>query len=193
MSCYVVGVDPSLTNTAVAIWSPEDKAPADVRCFPSKNVGRLAFQRMQRCESILSRIMGFLEGKEIAAVFLEGYSFASNDSGSKFTTEFGGLLRWHLMDTVEHGNLLYEVAPTTLKKFITGSGSGSKQGVIAHVSANYGVIFKTDDEYDAWSLCRLGAAALKWIPTNNKAQAESVERVLEGPKDKPRKAKKPVE
>jgi len=151
----IVGIDPSLSGTAVVAGESSDRWTCER--FSSKPSGQSVIDRVRRIDSLVSRIMKPLEhccGKD-TLILIEGYSFASDVSRARFTAEFGGVLRWHLVD-VGH---VVEVQPRSLKKFITGSGAGKKLKMIASLSRDpYNVEFSTDDEYDAYACFRLGFA-----------------------------------
>ena len=67
------------------------------------------------------------------------------------------------------------VAPTSLKKFITGSGKGDKSLMMMSVLRDYDFESLDDNECDAYSLAILGLALLKKpVKKMNLAQKEVV-------------------
>ena len=129
----VVGIDPSLTGTAVVIG---DGALWKLGEFSSKNAGDDVRSRVARYDALVAGVVKFIEEHgPVAAIFIEGYSFGSNMPGKNGTVEFGGILRWHLVDLAPR---VYEVAPATLKKFVTGKGNAPKNTMLAHISEALG-------------------------------------------------------
>jgi Holliday junction resolvasome RuvABC endonuclease subunit len=185
----IIAIDPSLSNTAVFIGSgPDDWKHS---CFRSINNGPNVAGRIKRYTLIASEVGEFIDKtlKESAvtpaAIFIEGYSFASQQ-GREQAGENGGILRSELLCFTAD---IHEVAPGTLKKFATGSGAGSKNLIGAHLAKRYEVLFGSDDEYDAYALYRLGLCAMGVCEPETKAQAEAVAKVMEEKVKKPRKKK----
>jgi crossover junction endodeoxyribonuclease RuvC len=183
----IIGIDPSLTNTAVVIGT---ESQHDVRCFGSDNQGDHVAGRIARYESLVARIMAEIErGKPaIDLIVMEAYSFGSNDARAKFSAEYGGILRFHLVELTDR---IYEVAPMTLKKFATGAGKGDKDMIAAHLTKRYDVMLKNNDEYDAFALFQMGLIIDGRTQPQTTAQAEAIATVMgEKPAKKPKRAKK---
>lgn len=170
----VVGIDPSLSKTAVVIGS----GPTDFKVFlhTSKPLGDSAAARVGRYDKLVAEIMQSLhvvgEGYGVR-IFLENYSFNSK-FGGEHLGEYGGLLRWHLVD---HDPQLTEVAPATLKKFVTGKGVGQKEQVMLSVFKNWGYEPRGNDDADAYGLFRLGLCVCGLDEPKNQAQRECVAKV----------------
>jgi len=107
------------------------------------------------------------------AFIIESYAYNAKQGG-EFLGELGGVLRLKLADC----GPVYEVAPNTLKKFITGKGSGKKIGVVAAIAKEYEVQFEHDDEYDAFGLYLLGLVGLGIKPPQRQSQADAAEVVF---------------
>lgn len=171
MSAIICGVDASITGTAVALG---DGGP-DFTCqrFPGgESEGGEVCNRFHRYQRIIANILYPIEQAKPFAIFLENYSFGS---GTAFTIEFGGLLRWHLMDMTPR---LYEVAPATLKKFVAGPGNAKKEHMLLNVYKQWGQSFPTNDHADAFGLYRLGLCACGMAPASNTQQREAVTKVV---------------
>lgn len=181
----IVSIDPSLTNTAVFIGNEQHH---DTRCFSSKNQGDHVAGRIARYEAQVGAIIAWLErGEPIEAIVMEAYSFGSNDARAKFSAEYGGILRFHLVDLT---TTIYEVAPSTLKKFATGKGAGAKDMIAAHLTKRYGVMFDNNDEFDAFALFQMGLIIAGRTQPGSTAQAEAIAKVLGAPVKKTKRAKK---
>ncbi len=151
----ILAIDPSLTNTACVFG---DESGYAVKCFPSTPHGSSVFARMDRCREVRIDLEDWIEEQrkksttfQRIAIYIEGYSFGSKGAAVTQIAEFGGVLRYFFS---QYSSKVYEVAPTTLKKFCTGKGAGKKEMVIAHLMKRYDVEFKTNDEFDAYGLYR---------------------------------------
>lgn len=179
----ILAIDPSLTNTAII---QGDAANYDLAVFGSKNQGDHVGGRVARYDALVARIMDWVGSDKIDAIYIEAYSYGSNDARAKFSAEYGGILRWHLAELTGR---VYEVAPTTLKKFCTGKGSGPKDMIAAHLTKRYGVLLASNDEFDAYGIYRLGLVAEGLAEPLFNAQREAAEKVL----GRPIKTKTPQE
>lgn len=158
-----------------------------MRRFSSKNRGDDVKNRMARFEDLIGEIDGYLELYQVTHVFLENYSYAS-DYNVTLLGEFGGILRWHLVQR----EFVAEVAPSTLKKFVTGRGDAKGKSVIgSHMTARWGVLFDNDDLQDAYCLWRLGRCCMGIDEPDTQARREAVGKVMgfEVPKEKKPRAK----
>lgn len=172
----IAGIDPSLTGTAVVLCDPDNGPQAfKIARFSSKSRGDDVKNRMGRFEELIGRIDKFLTDHGATHILIEGYSFASKFNVT-LLGEFGGLLRWHLVTR----EFVAEVAPSTLKKFVTGAGNTKGKDLLAaHVTQRWGVMFETSDEFDAFSLWRLGRCCLGIDLPENQAQRECVGKVMD--------------
>lgn len=167
---FVIGIDPSIAGTCVCLGS----GPKSYRMmkFPSKPSGHSLRARVTRIEDTVARVMKWIgEAPELAThpypiLMIEGYSFGSKQGG-EYLAEYGGLLRFHLVDDFD----AYEVAPTQLKKYITGKGSGKKELMIANLAQKYGAIFDSNDHYDAYGLFLMALGAVKAVAVTKEQQA----------------------
>ena len=180
MSQTVVGLDPSLTGTAVCVAGSEPKR------FTSKPAHGL-FARIVRFVGLTEIVAQ--EIPKDALVMIEGYSFGSQGDAGRWLAEYGGILRARLIPMSRE---VVEVAPLQLKKFATGKGKGDKDVVRAYVERYWGVIHETSDETDAFVLAQIGLCYSGQKEPDNEAQREVIETLKNGPKKKTRKkAKEP--
>lgn len=170
----VVGIDPSLTRTAVTIGNGESWK---LKEFGSKPRGDGVARRAARYDELTSSIVNWLESEDpIHAIYIEGYSFGSNDTNARWLAEFGGILRWHLVDLADR---VIEVPPSSLKKFVTGKGNAKKEQMLAHVQKRWGELFDTSDAGDAFGLYKLGLVAEEIAEAENQTQREAVAKVMD--------------
>lgn len=174
----IVGIDPSLAQTAMVIGT----SPTDflVTLHKTKPLGDRVSDRVERyaeqVHSLVAALDAYAERREAGSIrlriFLEGYAF-----GCKHTErlcEFGGLLRWHLVD---HDPELVEVAPGSLKKFVAGKGSAPKDMMLMHCLKQWGYEAQGNDDADAYGLFRLGLCACGLDEPRNNAQREVIEKL----------------
>ncbi len=88
-------------------------------------------------------------------IFMEGLSFGSKGQSM---LELGGL--HYLLKTklysISSENISYEtIPPTSLKKFITGSGQAKKELMLLKVYKKFGIEFSDNNICDAYCLARL--------------------------------------
>lgn len=181
----ILAIDPSLSNTAIIRG---DAREYELNTFSSKPCGDGVVSRMARFEDMIDRMTTLLSDRtHYDAIYIEGYSLGHARPGISQITEFGGLLRWHLIELSER---IYEVPPMTLKKFCAGTGAAKKDMVAAHLTRRWNVMFKSNDEFDAFGLYRLGLVAEGFAEPDNQAQRESVDKVLGVVRPKAKKPKK---
>jgi Holliday junction resolvasome RuvABC endonuclease subunit len=188
----VVGIDPSLSNTAVCIGPDSNfEYGVDLQSFKSEATGRRLVERTRRFEDLVARVMQPIEQSQpIDVVCIEGYSFMSNNGHSHALAEYGGILRFHLVELCEH---IYEVPPMTLKKFVAGKAGPGKTMVISALCRDHGVHFRTDDEYDAFGLYRMALVLAGGAEAKSRAQREAIDSVLGLKPSKADRAQKRVE
>jgi hypothetical protein len=171
----IAGMDPSLTGTAVVISDPAAGPEGyRIRRFSSKSRGDDVKNRIGRFEAMIGEIDDYLEVHGVTHVFLENYSYGSAYNVT-LLAEFGGLLRWHLVTR----EFVAEVAPSTLKKFVTGRGDTKGKDVMgSHMTKRWGVVFANSDEGDAYCLWRLDRVCLEIDAPENHAQRECMGKVM---------------
>lgn len=172
MSQIVIGIDPSLTGTGVCIVDYPSGTiryvttitPPEIRLALGpkqtlKGVARLVYIR-RRVYTIINRMYEKLGGVEncMMDIFIEGYAFGAKGRAVFSVAELGGVLRTML---AERFTSYFDVAPTSLKKFVTGKGNVKKAVMLEKVFRKYGVgseILKDDNQVDAYSLAQFGVA-----------------------------------
>lgn len=160
--------------------------------FPSKPLPEVEgksslWQRYHRYESVMATIREFLQqyAGKTPAVLLEGYAFDSKNK-REVLAEFGSMLRQYLLATFDDA-LVAEVAPSTMKKFVTGTGNSAKLGVVVHLVKQTNQDLATDDEYDALGMARLALAVADPSRATKKHERGAVDTVT-NPKKKKAKA-----
>jgi len=156
-----VGLDLSLVKTGYAIVRDDGVVLASgvIKSSPSgdkpinetKRIVKIAEEVVQKIDEVLPKCSPDI-------VLIEGLAFMARNSTA--LTQLSGLnyLIRALLDQFDWPFVI--VAPTTLKKFITGSGKGDKDMMIMFVYKNYGFEAIDNNENDAYALAVCGLAIL---------------------------------
>lgn len=177
-SVNVIGIDPSLTGTAI-VWDLGVPGNVTLRRISEPTRGSLVRNRVARYVAIVDQVVSIANSQpdRVTVAYLEGYSFASKGNAGRWLAEYGGILRRSLLAADVP---IVEIAPGALKKFATGKGNASKVAVATAIARRYDVQFDTDDEYDAYALYRLGLVAEGLDDVHTKQQAEAVAKLVSG-------------
>ena len=135
----VLGLDLSLTSTG---YSSDD----------DRNVISTKAKGAERLHIISTEVLHICKTRNIKAVAIEGYSFASRNSQAHSIGELGGAVRMRLW---EHAIPFVDIPPTCRAKFASGRGNAGKGEVMSAVSAKTGLVFSgagADDVCDAYVL-----------------------------------------
>ena len=154
----IVGIDPSLTSTGVAVL------PNKTYTIKSKQRG------VARLVEIRDAIKEEIADADI--VILENYAYCRANQAHQIG-ELGGVLRVLL---TEFGVKWKTVAPGQLKKFATGKGNAKKEHILQQVYKRWGVECKTSDEADAFTLAKIGQALIQDVELT-KFQKEVIEKL----------------
>lgn len=143
-----VGIDQSYTGFALAIVNPSGYA-INVYTGKGKGVDRL----LDIQHFLKASLFGLNSTLGIHDVAMEGYA-----PGSKFGREMAGELGGMVKMTL-HGQNVYPliVAPSSLKKYATGSGKTSKDQIMMHVLKKWGAEISDNNAADAYVLARIAA------------------------------------
>lgn len=162
MSYRIVGIDWSLTGTGIV--RIVDGAIA-TKLVKSKgtNADSLAM-RIERLRSLVKQVRDFaLAGYEAQVggplpLFLIEQPAYSKTAGHAHDRSGGW---WLLVHLLAKEGLVVEVAPTTLKRYITGKGNSSKDVVLTSVVRAFPDVFVDDNNVaDALTLAAMGARQL---------------------------------
>jgi Holliday junction resolvasome RuvABC endonuclease subunit len=95
-----------------------------------------------------------LQGYTIKDIAMEGYAYSATMGHTM--GELGGMVKVHLYET--YGIAPTLVPPATLKKYITGKGTGvQKNQILLNVYKKWGVEFTDDNAADSYGLARIAA------------------------------------
>ena len=156
-----IGLDLSLVRTGYAIL--EDGKVLDFGLIKSKPSGDLPVNETRRIKKISEDIIWELKealGKKIPdLILIENLAFMVRNTTA--LTQLAGLnhIIRIMIDDMDWPFIL--VAPTSLKKFITGSGKGDKNMMLMSIYKNYGFEALDDNTGDAYGLGVIGLSLLE--------------------------------
>lgn len=162
----ILGVDPSLTGTGLALldtddhlviptWTIETKGKADANLL----------DRWERLSDITGQVhntaLGFGPGGNhhprelpVDLAVIEAPAFSRNNAG---TWDRAGLW-WRIVDGLISITTVIQIPPTTRAKYATGKGTAGKDEVLLAVAKRYPhVDVKNNNEADALVLAAIGA------------------------------------
>jgi len=156
-----IGIDPSLTGTGVV--SVTEKGFSSERLFKSKKTGDTPLSETKRIteisrvvtEHVMSLANGVEPGK--AVVCMEGLAYMFRQTMCMIQlSALNYFLRRDLWSSA--GLKFYIVAPTSLKKYVTGSGKAKKDQMLMETYKRWDETFTDDNLCDAHGLARIAYA-----------------------------------
>lgn len=153
----VVGIDQSYTGFAICALERDGRHCTTVDSFSGKGVDRLS--------AIGIWLKAFLGSRaaDVQHICMEDYA-RGRLQWREEAGELGAVVKLALrtMPGLEFPRCYPTiVAPTSLKKFVTGNGGAKKSDVKLHVYKRWGAEFSDDNKADSYGLARI-AAALQW-------------------------------
>lgn len=159
-STPIIGMDVSITGTGMAWGLP---GGVNTTLVPTVPVSKTAFPefdlqyRLSLIIDVFTSVLHSLEDKPL--VVFESYSY---DSVGKAKIQLGEVCG-SLKHVCYSRNIPFiVVAPTTLKKFISGKGNATKEDMFTATSKRYGVVLDDDNICDAFGLYKVGRALLAY-------------------------------
>lgn len=180
----IAAFDLSFTATGWAIWDCTHQIASGV--FKS-NAGQ---QPLERMVEISSTIVSMLDRAKFGLVehdlvVLEGFAYGRANQAH----QMGGLGYIVRLELQRRGLRYIEVAPSALKKFVSGSGNAAKDVMLKNVYKRFGFDTSDNNIADAVGLLYVGMALEGiWEPTTAE-QREVIAQIKGGEKPKKRKKK----
>jgi Holliday junction resolvasome RuvABC endonuclease subunit len=145
VSVYV-GIDQSYSGFAITLLGEDNAFFTQVFKSDLRGIDRLVEIR-----AFLSNVL-FDTPIKILDVAMEDYAYAG--SGRVFHLgELGGMVK---LECHASGHYPLLVPPTSLKKYVTGKGTGiQKNQMLLHIYKKWGVEFTDDNAADSYSLARV--------------------------------------
>lgn len=168
-----MGLDLSLTATGIAIFDSSTMTAKHLSVVDLTKVPLKKLKGMPRLEHIRKEVQAVARAYEPELVVIEGYSFGSG--GRAFSLgELGGVV---LLTLFKMRKTVFSVPPSTLKKFITGSGKGgegSKGRMMLELFKRWGISTEDNNVADAACLAIAGVALSKTSASFTKTQLASL-------------------
>ena len=145
-----IGIDQSYGGFAITAIDKQGNYYTEVKKIEGTGVERLHKAR--------AFLIGFLDRYEVEAVAIEGYAFGSQMAN--MAGELGGMIRLALFDKYRFDKpqaaFPLVVPPTSLKKYVTGKGTGIKKNqMLLAIYKKWDVEFTSDDAADSYGLARI--------------------------------------
>ncbi len=153
----VAGLDISCTNTGIAFLGVADGV---VQAIPKVLMvgsipGPKKMRGLDRASYVAGEVLKLYDNYLPELVVMEGYAFAKPFAMVPLV-EIGTVIRYF---TRQRGLDYVDVAPTKLKKFVTGSGNAKKDQMMMHVFKRWRFEAPNSDEADAYGLACMGLSA----------------------------------
>jgi len=174
----VIGLDLSLTSTGWATWDDHEDPALEFGTFGEGGHREDTLtMRQRRIVRATDRVTALAQYADLAVV--EAHSFAGK-GGSQH--DRSGLWWIAVNDLMSFGVPVLEVAPSSLKQYVTGKGNASKMDMVLAQARRFPHLpIKKDDEADALGLVLIGLRILDPQTTLDgaltAAQAKSFEKI----------------
>jgi hypothetical protein len=150
-----IGIDQSYSGFGLTILNVDDPDEYSTIVFKAEqmHVDRLVWIR-ERLRKLLVLSGGF----KSVTVAMEGYAFGT--TMAHMLGELGAVVKLTCYEELDkfEGKYPYIIPPTTLKKYITGKGTGvQKNQILLNVYTKWGVEFNDDNAADSYALAMLAA------------------------------------
>lgn len=168
----VAGIDLSLSNTGYAVLNSESGYLLTSGLIKTKPT-ETNLEELARLRTIVEKIMELLHTGDVRLVAIEGIAFMARNSTA--LAQLAGL-NYLLRNALFLSNIPFViVAPTSLKKFVTGKGNGPKDNIMLEIFKRWGVSISDNNIADAYGLAKIAATIQS--PTENpiiKTQSEVI-------------------
>ena len=150
-----IGLDLSLTGTGVVVLN--DGKIVEQKLIKSRPIpdGK-PIDEVKRIEKIVAEIFLIVKEHSPSVAVIEGLAFMVKNATA--------LVQLSALNYMTRAMLMANdvpfviVAPTSLKKFITGNGAAKKDVMLIETFKRYGVTILDDNENDAYGLAQVGLA-----------------------------------
>src|SRR5690349_3444900 len=135
----IAGIDPSLTGTGVVVVRDDGSVVSSKLIKTKKTEGTVA--EVRRLTSIVYDVME--EVYECDLVLIEGLAFMARNTSA--LVQLSALNYFIRKDLVLDEIPFKVVAPSSLKKYVTGKGNAKKDSMYLETYKRYGVSFSDDN------------------------------------------------
>lgn len=149
----IMGIDPSLNGTGIALCSNNKLFFKTIRPVGYSGIKRLLF-----VENFISNI---IKKNQIDIIVREDYAYNPLNAKMQYSLgELGGILKRLFF---KYKTPYLNVAPTTLKKFITGNGRADKSNIKLFIYKKWNKSFEDDNIADAFGLFKIGEKIVEYL------------------------------
>jgi len=169
-----IGLDLSLTGTGVVVL--KNGKIIKQKLIKSKPAGDKPVDELKRILKIINEIELVLSEELYGIAVIEGLAFMVRNATALVQLS---ALNYMIRAVLLKKNIPFIiVAPTSLKKFITGDGKSKKDVILMEVYKRYGVTIFDDNEADAYGLAQIGLALLGGNTKKTTAKQNEVIKLL---------------
>ena len=153
-----IGIDQSYSGFGITLFDVDELDDYRTIVFKAEDlhIDRLVWIQ-EKLTSILKDVIHWNRPLSVT-VAMEGYAFGT--TMAHMLGELGAIVKlvcYNELDGFE-GKYPYIIPPTTLKKYITGKGTGvQKNQILLNVYKKWGVEFNDDNAADSYALAMLAA------------------------------------
>lgn len=150
-----IGIDQSYSGFGLTVLNIDNPDEYSTIVFKAEHmhVDRLVWVREK-----LRKLFVLSGGFKSVTVAMEGYAFGT--TMAHMLGELGAIVKLTCYEELDkfEGKYPYIIPPTTLKKYITGKGTGvQKNQILLNVYKKWGVEFNDDNAADSYALAMLAA------------------------------------
>jgi len=161
---YIVGIDPSITNTGIVILDPEGTPLATHTIISNKKLP--GFVRVANlAEEVMEYVLSSLQEQKAMQVFgcIEGPSYGSRTSALFELGELAGILQFAF---TKRGYPFFLPSPMEVKKVYTGNGAAKKEDMRECAKLHFPLEVldvMTEHEVDAHALAQFAFDFLEYL------------------------------
>ena len=161
----VIGLDISIGATGYCIMSEKREV---VDCGVIKTIPKDYTSDIHRFDDISTEVFARVGDHGVDVVFLENYAYAAPGNTHRIA-ELTGILKHVFYTTcgLDVGRDVFVIAPSTLKKYVLGSGVGDKGLILKYILTKWGVDIDENNTGDAYVLARIGLDFLSYMNDDN--------------------------
>ena len=153
----ILGLDLSLVASGVVLINDGNVELREI--IKSKPNGKLPIDELLRILMIRDKIKIIVEETQPDLVMIEGLAFMARNTTALVQL---AALNYLMREVVnKSGRPFVVVAPTTLKKFVTGKGNCQKDLMLLEIYKRYKEEFLDNNLADAYGLARIGLEVLQ--------------------------------
>ena len=153
----IAGLDPSLTGTGVVILNADSKIGHTSELIRTKKAEG-TYGELFRLREIRDKACDMIDAAGCSLVVMEGLAFMARNTTALVQLS---ALNYLIRDRLQNLCIPFViVAPSTLKKFVTGKGNAKKDSMYLETYKRFGVSFTDDNLCDAYGLAKVGEAIL---------------------------------